>query len=169
MKNKVNIEVFYPHSPERVWAALTESDSLGCWLMPTTFKPILGLRFRFDAFKRGSSDSVNGVVLEVQPGKKLVYTWEDGEDDAPGVVSWTLHPKDGGTHLRLEHVRAEEDRPVVLIEASANWRYALHSALPAILCRRKPMTPIVYVEEDLNTETEPKRRAGFRQEEAPCC
>jgi uncharacterized protein YndB with AHSA1/START domain len=173
MKEKLTFEAFYPDPPERVWRALTDSSALARWLMPNTFKPVLGFRFRFEGVGRGNAAWVQGEVLELDEAKRLAYTWDDGEDDAPGVVSWTLKPKDGGTHLTLEHQPAEPAKPYVLIEASLNWRYALYSSLPVLMRllrdeERRPRVPIVYVVEEPQTEHEPKRRAGFRQEEATC-
>jgi len=173
MKDKLTFQAFYPDPPERVWRALTDSSALASWLMPTTFKPMIGFRFRFDGLSRGKRSTVEGVVLEIEESKKLTYTWDDGEDDAPGVVSWTLSPKDGGTQLTLEHQTFEPAKPYVLIEASANWSHALSSSLPILMRllrneERYPRVPIVYVAEDAQTESEPKRRAGFRQEEATC-
>ena len=170
---KLTFETFYPDPPERVWQALTDAKALSLWLMPTTFKPLIGFRFRFDGLNRGKKSTVEGVVLESEAAKKLSYTWDDGEDDAPGVVSWTLQPKDGGTQLTLEHVPAEAPKPYVLIEASQNWNRALGASLPIVLRMLRleaelPKVPIVYVTEDTELQSTSKRRAGFRQEEVSC-
>jgi uncharacterized protein YndB with AHSA1/START domain len=170
-------EAIYPHSPERVWQALTDPAALGRWLLPTNFRPRIGFRFRFQG---GRTDAVKGEVLEADPPKRLRYTWLDVGDDgtagSPSVVTWTLEPTPGGTRVKLEHqpgdlVAAAEERPHVLIEASMNWRYAMHGSLPALLRSletHRPPTPIVYVADE--PEAEPKRRAGFRQEpEAAKC
>jgi len=142
--------------------------------MPTDFEPVLGRRFRFNGLKRGADQAVEGVVLELDRLKRLSYSWDDGEDDAPGIVSWTLSPVDGGTVVRLEHRVVEASRPHVLIEASVNWGYAVYASMPVLLRIlqaeiRQPRVPIVYVQEDPVPESEPTRRAGFRQEEATCC
>ena len=42
-------EVTYPHSPERVWRALTDPKALAAWLMPNDFAPVVGHRFTFRA------------------------------------------------------------------------------------------------------------------------
>jgi len=173
MKEKLTFEAFYPDPPERVWQALTDPSALARWLMPTTFKPLLGFRFRFEGLDRGNRSTVEGEVLELEEGTRLSYTWDDGEDDTPGVVCWTLQPRDGGTHLTLEHRPAAQAPSFVLIEAAANWRYALHACLPALMLLlekdgRRPKAPMVYVEEELQPEAAPRRRAGFRQEEPTC-
>ena len=173
MKEKLTIEAFYPDPPERVWRALTDAAALQRWLMPTTFKAEIGFRFRFKGTSKQGAMDVEGVVIELDAPNRLAYTWDDGEDDTPGVVAWTLKPKDGGTQLTLEHSPAQEPKPYVLIEASTNWRNALHTSLPILLRllqveERRPLVPIVYVTEGAPADNEPKRRAGFRQEEATC-
>ena len=113
-------------------------------------------------------------MLDVQPGKLLRYSWDDGEEGSPSVVTWSLAPKDGGTEVQMEHVAAVEAEPYVLIEASLNWRYAMYASLPVLLglmrsgAFQRPPTPIVYVPEEAPNEAAEKRRAGFRQEEATC-
>lgn len=42
-------EVRYPHTPERVWRALTDPKALAAWLMPNDFAPVVGHRFTFRA------------------------------------------------------------------------------------------------------------------------
>ena len=141
MKEKLTYDAFYPHPPERVWHALTDGDALKAWLMPTNLKPLIGFRFRFEE----SNLKIVGEVLEVEVGRRLSYTWDDGEDGAAGVVTWTLRPKDGGTHLQLEHATLAVGSHV-LIEAAPNWHFMLGRSLPALL-NRVPV-PMVYVEED---------------------
>jgi uncharacterized protein YndB with AHSA1/START domain len=53
----------------------------------------------------------NGVtdceVLEVDAPRRLVYSWnasgEEAKDGLKSIVTWTLTPTDGGTHVRMEH------------------------------------------------------------------
>lgn len=170
MNEKLNFEAFYPHPPERVWKALTDPKALAEWLLPTDFRPILGLRFRFDGHSRGSK--VEGEVVGVEEAKLLQYTWDDGEAGSPSVVTWSLQPKDGGTLVHLEHTSSVAAEPYVVIEANLNWRYALYASLPVLLGLMKtgafrPPVPITYVTEEPKEET--TRRAGFRQDEEAAC
>ena len=174
MKEKLILDVFYPHPPERVWKALTDSKVVAQWLMPNDFKPSLGFGFQLYGLRRNGIQTVKGVVLELDEAKRLSYSWDDGEDDAPGIVSWTLSPVDGGTQVRLEHRIMDETRPHVLIEASANWTYATQTTLPFLLHllgaeSRRPPVPMVYVAEETESDQKSLRRAGFRQEETTCC
>jgi len=102
------VERTAPHPPERVWRALTQAELVSVWLMKTDLEPVVGHRFNF------RSEPVNGwngvtdcEVLEATPPRRLVYTWNaHGEQAATGIkslVTWTLTPADGGTHVRMEH------------------------------------------------------------------
>src|SRR2546423_1477619 len=174
MKDKVELEIEYPHSPETVWRALTDPAALREWLLPTDLRPLIGLRFRME---RGESHPITGKVIEVEEGKLLAYTWDDGESPEPSVVCWTLDPTEGGTRVRLEHRYVET--PVVTcipIDAYFNWRYVLRHSLPGLLALLAgsggalPRAPIVYVDETSNdgfpAETRryaESRRIGFRE------
>jgi len=160
MKDRLTFEVIYPQPPEAVWRALTDPAALKQWLLPAEFQAKIGFRFRLDGEK-----AITGEVLEAETNRKLVYTWDDGEAGSPSLVEWRLSPADGGTRLRLAHTAAESEDSYVLIEADMNWRATLRGALPGLL--RQPV-PIVYEADDGEDESNPKRRAGFRQE-APIC
>jgi len=169
MKEKVELDITYPHSPDEVWMALTDPASLRDWLMPTDFKPLIGFRFRFD---RADAEPVRGKVIEVEPSRLLAYTWDDGESPEPSVVCWTLDPVDGGTRVRLEHRYVET--PIVNCIPMPwyfNWRYALRHSLPgllALLAGGQARPPIFYEGvkalgvEPFGEKVRP--RIGFRQE-----
>ena len=102
------IERTMPHRPEKIWRALTTSDLIGQWLMSNDFEPVVGRRFNFRATPQGGWNGVTDCqVLEVEPARRLVYSWNaSGDQAADGVktiVTWTLTPADGGaTHVRME-------------------------------------------------------------------
>jgi uncharacterized protein YndB with AHSA1/START domain len=149
MNDRIELEVTYPHPPEAVWKALTDSKALSQWLMPSDFKALIGYRFRLD---RDGQPPIKGKVTDVEEGKLLAYTWNDGEDEEGSLVVWTVEPTDGGTRLRLRHEKLEA--PVVnclAIDNYFNWRYALKHSLPGLLRllqaqEKTPQPPIVYAE-----------------------
>lgn len=172
MKDSLQFEAFYPHSPERVWQALTDPEALSFWLLPTDFRAQVGFRFRFSGPVRSDKD-VTGEVVEVRQGERLSYTWDDGEAGSPSLVTWDLQPTDGGTKLSLQH-QVLEDAPIVLIGAEMNWRGLLYASLPVMLqlmraYPSRPPVPMVYAPDTEEDESKPKRRAGFRQEEETVC
>jgi uncharacterized protein YndB with AHSA1/START domain len=111
------VERVMPHPPEKIWRALTQGALIEAWLMPNDFQPVAGHRFNF---RTTPMPHWNGVVdcevLAVEPHERLSYSWNaSGEEAANGlrtVVTWTLTPAPGGTHVRMEQsgFRPEEER-----------------------------------------------------------
>ncbi len=100
----LNKEIFYPHSPERVWLLLTNSRSLAKWLMENDFEPRVGCKFCFYSQSLpGIDTSIKCEVIEVDEPLRLVYTWQDCMMSQPSMVTWTLKAVEGGTQLRLQH------------------------------------------------------------------
>jgi uncharacterized protein YndB with AHSA1/START domain len=100
------VERTMPHPPEKVWRALTQAPLVADWLMPNDFQAVVGHKFRFrmEPPPPGGWDGiVESEVLEVEPPTRLVYRWDTtGEKGLRTVVAYTLEPRDGGTHLRME-------------------------------------------------------------------
>jgi uncharacterized protein YndB with AHSA1/START domain len=101
------VERVMPHPPEKIWRALTQSALIESWLMKNDFEPVLGHRFTFRATPvPGWSGVTNCEVLEVDPPRRLVYSWGDGSESDSGLrtkVTWTLTPVEGGVRVRMEH------------------------------------------------------------------
>jgi uncharacterized protein YndB with AHSA1/START domain len=113
-----------PHSPEKIWRALTEGPLIAAWLMKNDFQPVVGHTFNFRATPMRHWDGVvDCQVLVVEPCERLSYSWTASGEEAPGglktVVTWTLTPTKGGTHLRMEQ---SGFRP----EDEANYQGARH-------------------------------------------
>jgi uncharacterized protein YndB with AHSA1/START domain len=101
------IEREMPHPPEKIWRALTQGPLIEEWLMKNDFQPVVGHRFNFRATPMPQWNGVTDCqVLVVEPNKRLSYSWNaSGEEAANGlktVVTWTLTPTKGGTHVRME-------------------------------------------------------------------
>jgi uncharacterized protein YndB with AHSA1/START domain len=107
------VERTMPHPPAKVWRALTSSPLIAEWLMQNDFQPEVGHRFQFRATPvPGWSGVTNCEVLEVEEPNRLVYAWGDGSESASGlktIVTWTLTPVEGGTHVRMEHSGFRQD------------------------------------------------------------
>jgi len=102
----ISMEFDLPHAPAKVWRALTEPALLAKWLMPTDMQLLVGKAFTFKspAPPSASWDGIVGCEMqEIEPHKRLRYSWAGGGLDST-VVTWTLTPTEsGGTLLRLEH------------------------------------------------------------------
>ncbi|NVB85084.1 MAG: SRPBCC domain-containing protein [Kofleriaceae bacterium] len=101
------VERLVPHRAEKVWRALTHSDLIARWLMQNDFQPERGHKFKFRAQPvAGWSGVTNCEVLEIEPQRRLVYSWGDGTESDSGlktIVTWTLAEEAGGTRVRMEH------------------------------------------------------------------
>jgi len=114
-EKRVTQDVVYPHSIERVWAALTESNELLQWLLPNNFEPRVGHRFTFreETYSQKNSwhDIIECEVVEIEPLRRLAYTWSTHSGMPEMLISFMLEPVAGGTRLHLEQkvfVRTEQ-------------------------------------------------------------
>ena len=136
----IHREVTYRHPPERVWRALTDPKVLESWLMPNDIAPRVGHRFTFRTKPAPGFDGiVHCEVLEVDPPRRLVYTWAGGPTKAkPTTVTWTLDRVGDGTRLTLDHVGFEGIGGYFLqTMLGAGWARKLRRArdFPAVLDR----------------------------------
>ena len=113
------VEEVLPHTPEKLWQALTDGALIARWLMaPSGFEPVVGKQFTFTTKPAGEWDgTIQCQVREVVPNERLVYAWNGGHEGNVGygsrletVVTWTLTKVPGGTRLRLVHAGFELPR-----------------------------------------------------------
>ena len=118
MLDTIHKTAFYPYPLERVWVALTDPKALAEWLMPNDFKPVIGHKFVFQVDPMpGCHEITECEVLEVEPPRRLVYTWtpvlkkEGSVRPPPSRVSWVLAPESGGTRLTFDHTGLTQAYP----------------------------------------------------------
>jgi uncharacterized protein YndB with AHSA1/START domain len=110
------VERDMPHTPEKIWRALTQSHLIEEWLMKNDFVPAVDHRFQL----RGDWGHADCKVLQIEPEKRLSYTW-----DAMGlesVVTFTLAPTATGTHLRVEQAGFPKTAAQAFAGATYGWR-----------------------------------------------
>ncbi|MBI3661992.1 MAG: SRPBCC domain-containing protein [Acidobacteria bacterium] len=147
MKRDLKFEMVYPHPPEKVWCAITDSAAIADWLMPNDFQPRLGHKFMFTSTPQPGWDGKSYCeVIELDPPRCLAYTWRGGPIDT--VVRFTLEAVAGGTHLRLEHNGFRGVKALMVSTIMGRgWRsMILKKYLPAVLARitggpYQPMSP----------------------------
>ena len=89
--------------------------------MQNDFQPVVGHRF---SFRATPAPKWNGVidceVLVVEPHERLAYTW--GPLGFESVVTWTLTPTAGGTHVRMEQSGFGAGQDANFKGATWGWR-----------------------------------------------
>jgi uncharacterized protein YndB with AHSA1/START domain len=105
MKLNVLLVEDFPHPPEKVWRALTDPEALRVWLMDNDFEPRVGKRFILRGRQvtpefRGWNEC---EVLEIEPPRRMVWSWMCNENDPPGRVEFSLEQTESGTRLTLSH------------------------------------------------------------------
>ena len=110
--------------PDRVYAAWTDPAQLKQWFGPENVQTRqlvadarVGGKFRWDLINsEGETMTCRGEYRELQPGKKIVFTWQWEDDEAwenhSSIITVELYDRDGDTELRLihEHLPSEESR-----------------------------------------------------------
>jgi uncharacterized protein YndB with AHSA1/START domain len=130
----LRFEATYPHSPERVWRAVTNSTELAGWLMDNDFEPRVGHKFHFRAKPRiGFDGLIPCEVLEVEEPRLLSFSWGTKES----VVSLMLEAIPGGTRLVLRHEGFRGLRGLAMHWVlGRGWRSKIQRKLPAMLSRQ---------------------------------
>jgi uncharacterized protein YndB with AHSA1/START domain len=139
---------FFKHEPETVWEFLTNSELISQWLMENDFQPIVGHKFKFDTkpkIKLGFDGIVYCEVLEVEPLKKLSYSWRGGPGNGKirldSVVVWTLRPKENGTELLLEHKGFKGiENYLAYFFMNEGWRTKIHNRLLKLMDEKETIS-----------------------------
>ena len=98
--------VLVPLSADETFALLTQPERLRRWQVVSARMDLrAGGDYRWTVVPGANA---SGTIVEVEPGKRLVFTWgweEGGSEPAPGesTITITLEPAEGGTTVRLVH------------------------------------------------------------------
>jgi uncharacterized protein YndB with AHSA1/START domain len=115
------IEREMAHPPEKIWRALTQGPLIEEWLMKNDFQPVVGHQFKFTATPVPNWDGViDCKVLVVEPNSRLSYSW--GSMGLKSLVTWTLTPTKGGTHVRMEQSGFRSETDAYYKGASYGWQ-----------------------------------------------
>jgi uncharacterized protein YndB with AHSA1/START domain len=102
-------ELHIEASPETVWEFLVDPAKAARWMgLAVVLEPHPGGTYRCEIVP---GHTARGEVLEVDPPRRLVYTWgwEEGDEGSlvvpPGssTIEITLEPDGSGTHLQFTH------------------------------------------------------------------
>jgi uncharacterized protein YndB with AHSA1/START domain len=118
----ITFEFDLRHPPEKVWRALTDPELLAQWLLPVLgleLAPGKAFSFKTQAYP-GWDGTVNCRMLEIEPRRKLSYTWAVPGMDT--VVTFTLAPSTSGTLLTLVHSGFRADQKNNFAGARYGWK-----------------------------------------------
>lgn len=130
MSESVVLDYEIKTSIDKVWSALTDSDTLTKWMMfkTNTFKPEVGHQFQFSGVE-GYDSTIQCKVTEVSEPNKLAYTWEtEGQSGGTHstVVTWTLTSKsENVTQLNLVQSGFDPEARQELGGAKYGWQHML--------------------------------------------
>ncbi len=107
----VSCEIQIAAPPERVFQAITDPSQLPKWwgqsdmYRVTKMESDLRVNGKWKSVgvsAKGESFEVGGEYLEIDPPRRLVYTWAYSWGDSPETtVCWELIPVDEGTLIKL--------------------------------------------------------------------
>lgn len=119
----VTVERQFSHPPEKLWRALTQQHLIADWLMQNDFVAQMGHKFQLQTDWGGVMQC---EVLALEPYDRLSYSWNFANDDPlyalESVVTFTLTPQDGGTHLRVEQTGFRPDQKQAYGGAHGGWK-----------------------------------------------
>ena len=112
-KPTISIVTKLKATPEKVWRAWTDPQTLKLWMAPSdAFSVVLaetdvrvGGRYRIIMkAPDGEEHDVSGIYREVTPHRKLVYTWAwRSTPERESLVTVELRAAGTGTELTLKH------------------------------------------------------------------
>jgi uncharacterized protein YndB with AHSA1/START domain len=122
--DSISFEFELRHSPEKVWRALTDPALLAEWLLPVfdlALEPGAAFMFKTQPYP-GWDGTVNCRMVEIDPPRKLSYTWVVGNMEIDTVVTFTLAPTASGTRLSLVQSGFRPDQKQNFGGARYGWK-----------------------------------------------
>ncbi|WP_394748826.1 SRPBCC family protein [Spongiimicrobium salis] len=101
MNDVITKEVFFKHSIDSVWNAISKAEEIATWFIECDFKAEVGYQYTFNSSKEDCSP-IMGEVKSATP-YTLIYTWVVQDNPVETTVKWELKTVAGGTQLSLEH------------------------------------------------------------------
>jgi uncharacterized protein YndB with AHSA1/START domain len=109
----------YPVAVAELWEALTDPELLAEWFAPAAHEGTIDIDLRPGGtmrFGEGDGEAVRtAVVEEVDPGRRLAFTWSD-RDEVPGsrVEIDLIELDDGESELRVREALVDETDAIIL-------------------------------------------------------
>lgn len=123
------------HAPvEKVWQALTNKDQMKQWYFDLSeFKPEVGFEFQFEGGSDAKTYRHLCKITEVDPEKKLAYSWRYEGYEGYSVVTFELFDEGSSTRLKLTHEGLEtfpqNNADFAKESFAAGWTYITGTSL----------------------------------------
>ncbi len=123
-ETSLTVEQFVKASPAKVYDALTKPELMSKWFIcaPDCKSDIKTKLEKGGAYSivfhkpDGGSTVVGGKYIELQPGKKVSFTWgwknDKGQMPDDSIVTIHLREEKGGTQITLHHERLPDVQEV---------------------------------------------------------
>ena len=135
------VEQTYGVSKDELWRAITDPEQMPKWFFEqiNDFRPEVGFQTEFNVHVEGKDYLHQWKILEVVPGKKIVYDWRYKDIPGIGKVTWEVSGSSDGSHLKLMSEGLEtfpDDDPSFTREAGVGgWNYFICDSLKEYLER----------------------------------
>jgi uncharacterized protein YndB with AHSA1/START domain len=138
---RVALDQRFEQPIDQVWRALIDPVVLAEWLLENDFEPRVGKRFTLRCPPiPGWNGRIEAVVLELDPPRRMVWSWSDGfEVGEPTRVTFELRREGSGTRLTLRHEGAIDDTHGARL--GLGWPEKLEQLLRALGQNPRPAGP----------------------------
>ncbi|MEX2184426.1 MAG: SRPBCC domain-containing protein [Chloroflexota bacterium] len=99
----IDLSIETAAAPGQAWATLTDPALVATWFTDASPVRRVGDAYRLDF---GDGSVVEGIVMELDPVRRLAYTWSwvGAEAHEETLVMWTVEEREkGGSAIRLVH------------------------------------------------------------------
>ena len=127
MKLNLQMNELFERPLDAVWRAITDSRILARWLMDNDFEPRIGHKFTLsDPPTSAWRGRVACEVLELEPPRRMVWSWNAGIDDEVETrVIFELRAEGARTRLLLRHEGEDTTERVGSLESGWSRRMAV--------------------------------------------
>ncbi|HLG03876.1 MAG TPA: SRPBCC domain-containing protein [Bacteroidia bacterium] len=103
------IERTFAVRPDKIWNAITDKEKMKQWYFDIpSFKLESGAEFSFPGQGHKGEQYLHLCkITEINPLKKLSYTWRYKDHSGNSVVTFELLPEENQTRVRLTHAGLE--------------------------------------------------------------
>ena len=115
----------------KVWNAISDLTEMHAWFFEEieSFEPTAGFETQFQIEHEGKTYLHQWKIIEVEPGKRIVYDWQYEHCEGQGKVEWDLVATEVGTKLTLTNSVVEsfpDDDPAFTREScEGGWQFLL--------------------------------------------